>query len=206
MKPRHITRVARTAIRDERGAGIVEYALMAGLIAMVASVSVSAVGNAATDNFETVAASYSSQGGGSGSTPTTTGEGAPTTTIAPTSTTTTTAGGGGGGTGGGGLGTTTTTTTIPPTTTTTTTVPDYPTVTDGVKGKVLVTFGFVDDKVTLVKADHAGWDMETVSEKDNKIKLEFTDEETGEQILIDGWVTKKGDLKTKVKVKKPKDK
>lgn len=48
-----------TQIEDERGASLVEYALLVALIAVVCIAAVSALGNAASSNFNSVSSSIS---------------------------------------------------------------------------------------------------------------------------------------------------
>jgi hypothetical protein len=100
---------------------------------------------------------------------------------------------------------TTTTTLAPPTTKPPAEEPDYPTAEAGVKGKVMVTFAYVDGKL-VVKGIDAGpeWSMKVISNSDGEIILEFTDPKTGEVITVRAWVNGGGKLKTKVTVTTPK--
>jgi Flp pilus assembly pilin Flp len=220
-------------LKQDAGAGIVEYGLIVALIAIVSLTSVKALGYSTSGSLTTTAQSIKhSDNTDDATTTTTAGPGTE-------STTTTVAAGSGGsggsggsedseGTGGGGSGgsggseATTTTTTAPATTTTTipeattTTLappttkppvvePDYPTAEAGVKGKVMVTFAYVDGKLVVTGID-AGpeWSMKIVKESGGEIILEFTDPKTGEVITVRGWVNGGGKLKTKVTVTTPK--
>jgi pilus assembly protein Flp/PilA len=55
-----IKAMVRTFIRDEKGATMVEYALMVALIAVIALVAVKVLGTNASSTFSTAAASIAS--------------------------------------------------------------------------------------------------------------------------------------------------
>ena len=127
----------------ERGAALVEYALVVGLIAMVAMVAIGLVGGAVGDSFDGSASAFGS----------------------------------------------------------TATAPDYPTETAGVDGKVKASFSLVDGTVVLNETQGDGWTMKVVKDTGTRVNTRFKNDTTGEVIRVNGWVNKKGQLKTKVIVR-----
>lgn len=212
-------------LKQDSGAGIVEYGLIVALIAIVSLTSVKALGYSTSSSLTTTAQSIKHSDNTDDVTTTTTespGTESTTTTVAAgepggSGGSDDSEGTGGGGSGGsGGSGGTTTTTTVPAATTTTTTLapattqppvddPDSPTAEAGVKGKVMVTFAYIDGKL-VVKGIDAGpeWTMKVLTDSDDEIILEFTDPETGEVITVRGWINGGDKLKTKVAVTTPK--
>jgi Flp pilus assembly pilin Flp len=202
--------------KQETGAGIVEYGLIVALIAIVSLTSVTALGHSTSGSLTSSAQSLSHDENADTETTTTTEAGSDT-----DSTTTTVADNSGvsdgsgsddtegsedsGGPGGSTTTTapqaTTTTTTASQATTTTTTAPDYPTAVAAVKGKVSVTYGYVDKKVVVVDTQTEGdWSVKVTTESADRIDLEFTNTKTGSVVTTEGYI-KKGELETKVKEK-----
>lgn len=124
-------------------------------------------------------------------------------------------GGGSGGSDGGATTTTTTvatttTTTIAATTTTTTTPEnvdgpdpsvdeeDLVSATASYRGQFAVVFNVIDGSVVIGSVASPGWRYAIVKERDQRLHLEFTKYETGETVLVKGWVNAHGVLKTKV--------
>ena len=133
----------RSVPTGERGAALVEYALIVGLIAVVSMVAVGLVGGAVTDSFDGSASAFGSAS----------------------------------------------------------TTPDYPTKSAGLDGKVNATFGLVDGKVVLESTQGDGWTMTVVKDTGTRVNTKFKNDTTGEVIRVNGWVNKKGLLKTKVVVR-----
>lgn len=125
---------------NERGASLVEYALVVGLIAVVAIVAIGLVGGAVSDSLDESASAFAS----------------------------------------------------------TAAAPDYPTETAGVDGKVNATFSLVDGTVVLDGTQGDGWTMKVVKDTGSRVNTRFKNPKTGEVIRVNGWVNKKGQLKTKV--------
>lgn len=130
-------------LHDERGATLLEYALIVSLIAIASIAAVSLVGGSVSDTFDTAAGSLPSA-----------------TIAAPV---------------------------------------DYPTATNGVDGKVSATFAVIDGTVVLESYASSGWTHKITKDTGSRVNVKFTNDTTGEVIRVNGWVNKKGKLKTKVK-------
>ncbi|MCB1247115.1 MAG: hypothetical protein KDB69_07615 [Acidimicrobiia bacterium] len=77
--------------------------------------------------------------------------------------------------------------------------PTYPTETAAYKDQITADFAIVDGKVVMVDSSGDGWTMKITKQKDNRINTRWKNPKTGEVVRINGWVTKKGDLRTVVK-------
>lgn len=129
-------------ILGEHGAALIEYALVVGLIAVVAMVAVGLVGGSVSGSLDTSASSLAAA------------EEA-----------------------------------------------NYPTETAGVDGKVKATFVLIDGKVVLASTEGDGWTMKVTKDTGTRINTRFKNDTTGQVIRVNGWVNRKGTLKTKVVVR-----
>lgn len=191
-----------TTITNERGAGIIEYTLVVGLIAVTSVSTLSLIGNSTSDTLNDASANISHAGNFPSDESTTTEPGDATTTTVSSVSDDSDDSEDGGGSGGPALTTTTTapatttTTTVAPTTTTT--APDYPTATTGVDGEFSVVFGYEGGKVTIVSTDSGSdWSYDVKSQKKNRVTIEWTNETTGQSYETTGFY-KKGKLDTEI--------
>lgn len=202
---------------NERGAALVEYALLVALIAVVLIVSINFLGGklgttfaqastevgstsalAASDTTGSGGTSGSGSAAGSGTTTTT--NAVATTTSLPAATTTTTS-------------LPTTTTTVAVTTTTTMaasgsgsgpvqgSTPDQSR-TAAYKGEFQITFGASGDTISVTGVDAGDWTYEIVSNTDKKLKVKFTSADGDDVVLVEAKIKKNGKLKTEVETLK----
>ncbi len=198
----------RTPLIREDGAGIIEYALVVGLIAITSVSTISLIGGSTSETFTEASAEISHAGNVPSEESTTTAPGdATTTTVASDESDETEGVGGPGGPA------TTTTTTVPATTTTTsapattttttapvttTTAPSYPTASTGIDGEFSVVFGYEGGTVIIVSTDPGtNWSYEVKSQKKHSITIEWTNKKTGEEYETTGFY-KKGTLDTEI--------
>ncbi len=215
----HMTRNTHSG-SNERGAALVEYALLVALIAVVLIVSINFLGGKLGDTFArastevgstsalaasdtTGSSGTSGSGSAAGSGTTTTTNAAATTTSLPAATTTTTS-----------LpAATTTTTTIAATTTTTTaafgsgsgsvqgSTPDQ-SKTAVYKDEFQITFGAFGDTISVTGVDAGDWTYEIVKNTDKKLKVKFTSADGDDVVLVEAKIKKNGKLKTEVETLK----
>jgi Flp pilus assembly pilin Flp len=63
-----------------------------------------------------------------------------------------------------------------------------------------VQFEEVGGEVRIAEVDSAdGWTAKTTKDNGSKAVIRFTNSETGERVIVRGWINKKGRLKTSVK-------
>lgn len=137
-----------TLRNNERGAGIVEYALLVGLIAIAAVGGIAFFGSAVSGS---VAGSAEALANGEGSTTTT--------TVAPNQ------------------------------------EEDVDTDESGD-----VRFQEVDGKVRIDNISPAdGWTAKVTKDNGSRSTVRFTNDTTGERVVVTGWLNKKGKLKTRVR-------
>ncbi|VAW05936.1 hypothetical protein MNBD_ACTINO01-2291 [hydrothermal vent metagenome] len=210
----HMTRNTHSG-SNERGAALVEYALLVALIAVVLIVSINFLGGklgttfaqastkvgstsalAASDTTGSGGTSGSGSAAGSGTTTTT--NAAATTTSLPAATTTTT------------TIAATTTTTVAVTTTTTMaasgsgsgpvqgSTPDQSR-TAAYKGEFQITFGASGDTISVTGVDAGDWTYKIIKNVDKKLKVKFTSADGDKVVLVEAKIDKRGKLKTKVK-------
>lgn len=130
---------------DERGAGLVEYALIVGLIAVVAVVAVGAVGGALDDSFTSSNNAFATASGNA------------------------------------------------------TEEPTYPSKSAGIDGEIEATFALIDGTVVMTDSFGPGWTMQVVKDTGTRVNTKWTNDTTGEVVRVNGWVNKKGNLRTKVR-------
>jgi len=193
-------------IKQETGAGIVEYGLIVALIAIVSLTSVAALGAKTSGSLTASAQSISHEDNADAETTTTTDPGVD----APTTTSPADPGSGSGGDGGGEEGSgdpgsggpgPTTTTTAPETTTTTapetttTTQPTKPQTAVAEASGVAVTYGYVDGKVVVLatKLGNNAWKVKVVQQTDHLIEHQFT-HPSGRVVITVGSVDRSGEL------------
>ena len=65
-----------------------------------------------------------------------------------------------------------------------------------------VQFEEVGGEVRIAEVDSAdGWTAKTLRDNGSVAKIRFTNSETGERVIVKGWINPKGRLKTSVRVK-----
>jgi hypothetical protein len=94
--------------------------------------------------------------------------------------------------------TTTTTTTVPPTTTTTTTVPPNQTNTAAYGGEISVTFTETAGEVDYGSVVADGWTYTITQDTGTRIHLKFTNSDTGQIVVVRGFLNLSAVLKTRV--------
>jgi Flp pilus assembly pilin Flp len=199
----------RTPLKREDGAGIIEYALVVGLIAITSVSTISLIGGSTSETFTEASAEISHAGNVPSDESTTTGAGDATSTTVASGSDESDDSEGPGAPGGPATTTTTsapaiTTTSAPATTTTTaapvttTTAPSYPTASTGIDGEFSVVFGYEGGKVIIVSTDPGtNWSYGVKSQKKNSITIEWTNKKTGEEYQTTG-LYKKGTLETEI--------
>jgi Flp pilus assembly pilin Flp len=123
---------------EERGAGLVEYALIVGLIAIVSVVAVSLVGTATSDSFTESQAAFGP-------------------------------------------------------------AVEYPTKVVEVKDQIKITFSDIDGKLDMTDAYGPGWTMKITKQNNTRINTKWTNDVTGDVVRVNGWINKKGDIKTRIR-------
>ncbi len=130
------------SMREESGAGLVEYALLVALIAVVLMSAVKVLGSSTSDSFTSAGGAFAEK-----------------------SEVTLTA--------------------------------------DGIDGELEATFESVDDTISLGDVDADGWTYKVRKDTGRRIVVRFKETGTKKVVTVTGWLNKKDEVKTKVKVNRP---
>ena len=70
----------------------------------------------------------------------------------------------------------------------------------GIDGELKATFEWTGDEISLGDVDADGWKYKVKKDTGRKVVVRFTNTETKKVVTVTGWLNKKDEIKTKVKV------